>query len=400
MRGGAGLAATRLHLALGLRGVASAMATRDPGVASREVVRVSPSYAGRLRSFAVGKLNMMATTSAAPAFFSPFETGFDLSEALAETRPDVLHLHNLYGLVSLERIAAFGLPVVVTLHDQRLMSGGCHYADSCHSYQQACRGCFQARGPMRKWVSRSFDAHKNAIRGIGSIVVVSPSRWLKEVAESSTILKGLRVEHIRNCLDVDSFRRWGQEVRSLTSEVAVVGWLPGKGHDLMLELSREMRERRSMPGSSGRQLILNTTEDCPPEIAAEWPRITTFGRLNTEEDRAKFWGSCAVGVTTTQVDNFPNVVLESVAAGTPFVVPDVGGTAEFIRDSGAGIVSSRTTRDLANSIEYILSNTRTATRMTKQGQVFARREIAQEVISAKYVGVYEVVVSGTALRNT
>jgi glycosyltransferase involved in cell wall biosynthesis len=395
MRGGAGIAATRLHRALELRGVVSAVATRDRGGSSKGVFRVSPSYAGRFRSFAVGKLNLMATDPTAPAFFSPLETGFDLSGALAETRPDVLHLHNLYGLTSLSSIAALGLPVVATLHDQRLMSGGCHYADSCDSYQQECRGCFQAKRPMRNWVSRSFEAHRDAVRGISSLAVVSPSRWLKDVAESSTVLGGLRVRHIRNCLAVEDFRQWGSQVSASSSGLAAVGWLPGKGHDLMLELSREMRERWSTSGSRGRQLILHTTDDCPPEVAAQWPCVKSFGWLNTEEDRAKFWGSCAVGVTTTQVDNFPNVVLESVAAGTPFVVPDVGGTPEIIRDSGAGLVSPRTARDLANSLEFILSNTSSAAQMSKQGREFAWREISLEAISAKYLAVYEDLLSAT-----
>jgi len=51
------------------------------------------------------------------------------------------------------------------------------------------------------------------------------------------------------------------------------------------------------------------------------------------------WFSAAdVSVLATQSEGWPNVLLESVACGTPAVATRVGGTSEIVRDGQDGIL--------------------------------------------------------------
>ncbi|HEX6791981.1 MAG TPA: glycosyltransferase, partial [Candidatus Krumholzibacteria bacterium] len=65
-----------------------------------------------------------------------------LDRLLAERRPDVAHLHNIYHQLTpsiIERLAARRIPVVMTLHDYKLV---------CPSYTMFARGapCYRCRG--------------------------------------------------------------------------------------------------------------------------------------------------------------------------------------------------------------------------------------------------------------
>ena len=74
--------------------------------------------------------------------------------------PDLLHLHWTPGMIPKKVIADISLeiPVIATLHDFWMVTGGCHFPGSCKSWQSGCSGCPIARSPFQSLVERGFPS--------------------------------------------------------------------------------------------------------------------------------------------------------------------------------------------------------------------------------------------------
>ncbi len=101
-----------------------------------------------------------------------------------------------------------------------------------------------------------------------------------------------------------------------------------------------------------------------------------------------FWAACTVGLTTTEVDNFPNVVLESIAAGTPFVAPSVGGSGELISRSGGGLVVERTADQLTEALVEVLKWGERRLGRMKRALDYVSQTSSEPIVAESYHHVY------------
>jgi glycosyltransferase involved in cell wall biosynthesis len=67
------------------------------------------------------------------------------------------------------------------------------------------------------------------------------------------------------------------------------------------------------------------------------------------------WYSAAdIFCLASEDEGWPNVVLESLACGTPVVATPVGGIPEIIRSNGIGLLTKRSEQDIAETISIAL----------------------------------------------
>jgi len=186
-------------------------------------------------------------------------------------------------------------------------------------------------------VAPNSTRNRRLIEGLGSAVTfIAPSAWMRNQALTAGV-PDERVLHIPNPIDTSIFapsvRDTARQSYGLSSEMTVIGWQPGKGNAVMLE-ALSMLALQLQPLGLDRVCVLSTSA-----IDVRMPiQVRVVPTLQTELERAAFWGACDIGVSATAMDNFPNVVIESLAVGTPFVIADVGGAAEAVKMSQAGIV--------------------------------------------------------------
>ena len=134
-RGGAGIAAGRLHRGLLALGHASTMLVRDraAGGSADGVVRLDVNGPALSNPLLDRFLLTALKTGRAPGvdyYFSTDRSTRDLTTLEVVRDADVINLHWIAETVSAPAVRAIqdlGKPVVWTLHDQFPFTGGCHY---------------------------------------------------------------------------------------------------------------------------------------------------------------------------------------------------------------------------------------------------------------------------------
>ena len=260
-----------------------------------------------------------------------------LLKELDKIRPTVIQLHNLHhsylNLPLLFRyIKKNGIPVVWTLHDCWVFTGHCpHFLYiGCDKWRTQCHSC-----PLYKQYPESaIDDSKRMYRlkkkwfcGVENMTIVTPSKWLAGLVEQS-FLKEYPVQVINNGIDLSVFQPVQSDIRSkynippdakLLLTVAY-GWgSHKKGADVIISLAQKLPEdyRIIMVGAIDRELPEN---------------VLLIPRTNDQQELAQLYTAADLFVMPSREENYPTVVMESLACGTPVVMYDAGGGAEIITE--------------------------------------------------------------------
>ena len=193
LRGGAGIAAARLHQSLLDIGVESSMHTLSTKVEAKPelVFEIHRSMSKNIYSklLTMLQLNLLSKKG---KYLTPVSiSSIDIRNVLSEN-PDVIHIHSTYNLLATsdyDEIRNTGIPLVFTLHDQRLFTGGCHYSGACVNYRNLCSNCPQTSTIFQNLISRSHIQMMEQIENDFKHHVVTPSTWLKELSMQSAVFK-------------------------------------------------------------------------------------------------------------------------------------------------------------------------------------------------------------------
>lgn len=273
--------------------------------------------------------------------FSVGATG-RLLKRLDGFRPDVIHLHNLHGwFLNLPMLFDYckrrRIQVVWTLHDCWAFTGHCpHFIGvGCEKWRTGCGGCPLYRGYPESFVDASAAMYRRKrewFTGLEDLTVVTPSRWLGELAKQS-FLGEYPVRVIPNGIDLSVFRpvpgdgkaRYGIENKKLILGVAYA-WDSKKGLDVFLELSRRL-------GGAYRIMLVGTDEQTEQALPSG---IISVRRTESPRALAELYSMADVFVNPTREDTLPTVNMEALACGTPVITFDVGGSGE-VADERCGV---------------------------------------------------------------
>jgi teichuronic acid biosynthesis glycosyltransferase TuaC len=181
-----------------------------------------------------------------------------------------------------------------------------------------------------------------------------------------------RIEVLRNGVDLQLFqpvdregwrRRFGFRRTTLLSVGNLVAL---KGHDLAIRALRLLPEidlviigngpERAALGALARELDVSDR--------------VTFAGVMAQEDLRHYFGAADALVLASSREGWANVLLESMACGTPVIASKVGGTPEVVAAPEAGVMmSERTPEALAEAARGLFSSypDRRATRRYAEG---------------------------------
>jgi glycosyltransferase involved in cell wall biosynthesis len=260
----------------------------------------------------------------------------DLSRLLEAQRPDVLHLHNPYPLVSpwvVRTAHRHGVPVVHTVHNYRqVCMSALYFRDG-----QVCHDCRGRAVGLPGVVHRCYRGSRAQSAVMATALAVHRPTW-RSVDRFIALTDAIR-DHLL------SYGVPGERITVKPNAVPDPGPPPplGDGFYFMARLSPEKglalvldAWRRHPVGSLGTLRIAGDGEQRPlaEAAAAERADVTYLGQL----DRAGVAGELAAASVVISAplweDVLPTAVIEALAAGRPVLGTAMGGVPYLIGDAG------------------------------------------------------------------
>lgn len=371
VRGGAGRAAIRLNNALYESGLDSKIVYLGNGEKTENTHEYALPRSRRRKILSSGvTLLQRKFVQSGPDLVTPITiNGLKYSEIMKYS-PDIVHIHNYYNLLDFDSIVNISkmVKVVITLHDQRIFTAGCHYSHTCEEFRLNCSDCPQVRPIFRKLVSDHFGKNMNLLNTLpSSISLVSPSKWLLEKAKENSNFSNMPSSVIRNPIPMMLVNT----ERYFQNETLHVGFCsdllsnPLKGLKVLLD-ALENLNRPYLLHLIGRHLDSTTI---PANTNYELHCPSNENELNS------LLSKLDVLVVPSIEDNSPNVIGEALMSGVKVIGSEVGGIAEIMKESNMSSFNPENPRDLVNILESFDFN-------------YSRIAIAQ---NAKKIFSYEVI---------
>src|SRR5581483_9427331 len=258
----------------------------------------------------------------------------DVRRTVAEWRPDVVHVHNVFPTLSplVVREAARHVPVVLTLHNYRqLCIAGTLVRDGriCESCvgrspaQGVLHACYRGDPLASLVVGTSIALHRAA----GSYAGVALYLAVSEFVRSKHVEAGFpaRAILVKPNFAWPAARRTG----------------PG-GYFLFLgRLAREKGLGDLLAAWRTIEAPLVVAGDGPQrlELEAAAPRNFGFrGSVSPDEVPGLLRGARALVVPSRWYEGAPRVVIEAYAAGVPVIASRLGGLAQTVDDGVSGVL--------------------------------------------------------------
>ena len=275
----------------------------------------------------------------------------DLAALLAEQRPDVVHLHNPYPLISpwIVRTAhKHGVPVVQTVHNYRqVCSSGLYFRDG-HDCRD-CRGkvigypavvhkCYRGSSAQSALMATTLAVHRPTWRSVDRFIALTD-----RIAEH---LRDYGIPDERIVIKPNGLPDPGEPAPLGDGFLYAARLSPEKGLALLLDAWR-----RHPDGSLGRLRIAGDGElrGLAEEAAASRDDVEYLGVLDGAGMAAARRDAAVAVVVPTWQDVLPTVVLEAMEAGRPVLGTAVGGIP-YLLGGVAGWTVAPTPEALAGAL--------------------------------------------------
>jgi len=317
--GGAGLAARRLNFDLNRFGIQSTFIALEranflPEVNEKSVRR---NIFQKVVSALYSKSQSFLDTK---SFFSILSMNvLSLRRLKKFGGPDevIFHVHNWFNILNpskLELLMKKGYKVVITLHDQRWMTGGCHYSFACRGFETGCRNCPELPSILQEFPRQNSKRVEKLLKDKNSenLIFISPSNWMVREAKQSRNLKDVKIVQVPNSLGIGS--------PFLVEKNQVVGT---KSNSFRIGLAAMDQTSYIKGGDVVQKLKKMSFED---GSFFEFVQMSDFD----QKDLGKFWSNIDLLLVPSREDNSPNVIAEAKYFSKKVIASEVGGIPELL----------------------------------------------------------------------
>ncbi len=163
-------------------------------------------------------------------------------------------------------------------------------------------------------------------------------------------VKEKKITVIINGIDPEIFNRT-VEANPLREEyfLSVGNLVLLKGHHLILDALAEIPGKRLIIVGDGEQraTLRNQTEDLGLSNRVQFIKHLSQKKL------AELYAGARATILMSEMEGMPNVVLESLATGTPVIAASVGGISEVVNESNGILLSNRDEYELMDALENL-----------------------------------------------
>ena len=302
---------------------------------------------------------------------------------------DVFNLHWLgEGFISLEALAKFNKPIVITMHDSWFFTGGCHLPGTCIQYSTGCEDCplFEtkhAKRVVRKTFQKKKEFYKN-----NRVHFISPSRWLAQQFANSSIYDEPFHSRILNCVG-EAWHTVALKDQKLSC-AAFISLNPfydiNKNFKLTLKICDALNEFVEL------KLLVVGGAQIPTWAKRNY--LSLIPTQSNEKSMIEILSKCKYIFCTSKVENLPNVIIEGAFVGTKAVCTQVGGIPELSELFEEMIlIDEGDIGSVIKKLRYEIENTMHDKKISLKLQHKARKAFNTEQILKDYSAVFHKLIN-------
>lgn len=400
--GGAARAMFRLHLAMKGLGADSLVVCGRKACSRGDVIEAGwgSGEAARAGAMAVQeavfRYLQAGRSGVSDTIFTASAPGAEVADVPELSQASAILLHWVAQYLSppgLSRLLDLGRPVAWRLSDMWPFTGGCHYDGGCGGHADECQECPQLAPGLCGLPPAILGAKRRALAG-RRITVVSPSRWLADVARQSSLFADQRVEVIINGVDDTRFypeehakKRLGLPPDSVCLLFVATHSERRKGFALLREALAGVASTLGgsrLPG--GRELRLLCIGDLTEKALDSGVPLVPFGHVDSDDRLRLIYGAADLFAITSVEENLPGTVLEAMACALPVVGFATGGVPDLVQHGRTGLlVPTGDAEALCRAILECLLHPEASRAMGLAGRDRVRGELSVKTQARRYI---------------
>ncbi len=334
--------------------------------------------------------------------FSTATQGYNLLSNAWVQQADIIHLHwinnGFLSIEDIEKLKTLNKPIVWTMHDMWAMTGGCHHSRDCENYKKQCGNCFYLKNPTDNDISHQVNQRKQEAYANLNITFIACSNWLAERAKKSGLLKNKRVEVIPNPIDTTVFtpndKRLAKDKFKLATDAICISFVAAdvgnarKGFEYLRKALWLLKNKHPDWEDKIKLLVMGEEKTA---INLDLPFAYTFTGYLTDEKRIiDFYNASDVFVLPSLEENLPNTIMEALACGVPSVAFNVGGIPDLINHKSNGYLAKyMDITDLAKGIEETLTKSETTQVLQNNARQKAINNYDYKIIAPMVEAIYK-----------
>lgn len=312
----------------------------------------------------------------------------DVESAVSDFKPDVLHVHNTFPLISPSiywAAARHRLPVVQTLHNFRLIcpqamllrdGKPCEACVGQTPWQGVLHRCYRGSATQTGALATMLTGH----RAIGTYSTrITRYIALNSFCRDRFIAGGLPADRIvvkPNFVDLPEFpetsdRRSFLFVGRLSEEKGIevlvrAGSIANVGEPILVAGAGPMATH--LDGASG---------------------IQALGQLQSQAIYKQMRHVRALVLPSIWYENFPRTLVEAYACGLPVIASRLGAMASLVEDGVTGLLfEPGSADDLASKLAWAIQNPHAMARMGRNARGVYERDLTSESNYSQLMTIY------------
>jgi glycosyltransferase involved in cell wall biosynthesis len=276
-------------------------------------------------------------------------------------------------------------------------TGGCHIDGGCGKYLDWCGDCPVLKSGKKN--DLSYKVFKRKVKTYKNIdlTIVGLSNWLKRCAEKSFLFRNKRVVNLPNPINTNFFRpilkSVAKEILNLQANKKLIlfGAMgatsdPNKGFKELTEALKKVFPKTLFElivfGASKPLSIQNF--DFPAHYK---------GRLNDQLSLQILYSAADVVLVPSLQENLSNIIMESLACGTPVVGFNIGGNSDMIDHRVNGYLAEPyDAKDLAKGIDWVV-NHKNHQKLCQKAREKVLQKFDSKVVAKQYIALYNEILS-------
>jgi glycosyltransferase involved in cell wall biosynthesis len=323
------------------------------------------------------------------------QTSSELASLIQSFRPDVIHVHNTFPLISPSLYWAAsraGVPVVQTLHNFRLL---CPQAMFLRD-GKVCEDCL-GKLPWRGAVRGCYRGSKAQSTVLASMVTVHRAigTWQNKVTRYIALNEFCRNKFIEGGLPADrivvkpNFVDFEAPAAYARSGFLFVGRLSAeKGVDVLVNAARTVGSAQVRVAGTG------------PEagLLVGVPGVQALGALGGDAVRGEMSQAMALVLPSIWYETFGLVAVEAFAAGTPVIASRIGVLPNLVRDGITGLLfEPGNAQDLADKLRWAQAHPEDMAAMGRNARALYEAEFTADRNYAQLITIYnDAIAAGSA----